>query len=150
MYGNLKYRQFSLRASLWEESEVKLLSRNFSYSHRKCCKCNRYHVNFTSSFKVIPSLRVLDVKAVKLKQDLSSNRRRLNEARKGDWVFMGVHFQISNSLANRYQGDLTHKYNRMVIVVNGLHSGVNRSIRHHTTRHHWKSNCHSWRFSLNG
>ena len=29
MYGNLKHKQFFLRAALWEESEVKLLLRNF-------------------------------------------------------------------------------------------------------------------------
>ena len=29
MYGNLEYKQLSLRATLWEESGVKLLLRNF-------------------------------------------------------------------------------------------------------------------------
>ena len=32
---------------------------------------------------------------------------------------MGVHFQISNSLANQYQGDLTHKYNTVIGNSNG-------------------------------
>ena len=111
MHGNLKYKQFSLRASLWEESEVKLLSRNFLTVIEDVVSVTITMLIFTSSFKVLPSLRVLDVKAVKLNQDLSSSRRRLNEARKSAWVFMGVHFQISASLANQYQGDLTRKYN---------------------------------------
>ena len=66
MYGNLKYKQFSQWAALWEELEVKLLLRNFLTTFLMALEENKFFLNvlvrlFMSRWKPAQVLLTLHV-----------------------------------------------------------------------------------------
>ena len=68
MYGNLKYKQLFFRATLWEESGVKWLLRNFLTTSSKTLEGNNFLlyvlVRLFISFHVQPVVPVILVKPV--------------------------------------------------------------------------------------
>ena len=61
MHSNLKYKRFSLGAALWEESEVKLLLRNFLITFSMTLEGNKFLLKGFSKVifvkvKAIPSI----------------------------------------------------------------------------------------------